>query len=55
MVRLPTAAPMKQLMASGLVMDVLTLASTARKKASWRWMRLKSDWPSYSQYPFVFM
>ena len=46
MVRLPTAAPMNELMASGLVMDAFTLASTARKKASWRWMRLKSDWPS---------
>ena len=26
-----------------------TLASIARKKASWRWIRLKSDCPSYSQ------
>ena len=49
MVRLPTAAPMNALMVKGLVMDAFTLASTARKKASWRWMRLKSDWPSYSQ------
>ncbi len=49
MVTLPTAAPMKLLMANGLVMDELILARTARKKESWRWMRLKSDWPSYSQ------
>ena len=49
MVRLPTAAPMNELMVKGLVMDWFTLASTARKKASWRWMRLKSDRPSYSQ------
>ena len=49
MVRLPTAAPMNELMVKGLVIDWFSLASTARKKASWRWMRLKSDRPSYSQ------
>ncbi len=49
MVRLPTAAPMKELMVSGLVIDAFTLASTARKNASCRWIRLKSDNPSYSQ------
>ncbi len=55
MVRLPTAAPMNELMASGFVMDEFTFCSTARKKASWRWMRLKSERPSYSQYPLPFL
>ena len=52
--RLPTADEMKPLIASGLVIDVLTLASTARKKESCRWMRLKSESPSYSQWPLLF-
>ena len=54
MARLPTADEMNPLMANGLVIDVLTLASTARKNESCRWMRLKSESPSYSQWPLLF-
>ena len=54
MARLPTADEMNPLIAKGLVIEVLTLASTARKKESCRWMRLKSESPSYSQWPLLF-
>ncbi len=55
MVTLPTVAPMNELMARGLVIDELAFCSTARKKASWRWIRLKSDRPSYSHSPCELM
>ena len=50
-VRLWTAAPMKLLMAMGLVIEALSFCKTAWKNASWRWIRLKSLSPSYCQYP----
>ena len=49
MVRFVTAAPRNALMVKGSRPVWFSLASTARKKASWRWMRLKSESPSYSQ------
>ncbi len=46
---------MNELIAKGLVIDEFAFCSTARKKASWRWMRLKSERPSYSHSPFELM
>ena len=53
MVMLLTAAPMKLLMVMGSRVTRLSFVSTARKKASWRWMRLKSLSPSYCHSPVV--